>query len=202
MCASDLLVSKSKWESGSSITPSLNTKWFFAITQTSLWAKERKGKTETEWFSSENTLAQTSVEKRGKQIVSIHLSESCLLSVDLNAKKSSTSYSVTPLPSFPLLSLCLHFTHWVINASVVALTRLLFYQRESEVAAFHGHLDTFHKSCKAEVNCKDKILCLKCAGARRHSMVGNNIFPVGCINLPVECNLYIYTSLYLYYLNG
>lgn len=105
-------------------------------------------------------------------------------------------------PSFPLLSLCLHFTHWVINASVVALTRLLFYQRESEVAAFHGHLDTFHKSCKAEVNCKDKILCLKCAGARRHSMVGNNIFPVGCINLPVECNLYIYTSLYLYYLNG
>lgn len=30
----------------------------------------------------------------------------------------------------------------------MALTRLLFYQRESAVAEIHGHLDTVHKSLK------------------------------------------------------
>lgn len=91
----------------------------------------------------------------------------CLLSpVVLNGgkkrKKSSFSLHLSlchPYTRFPLLSLlCVSVPLWMINAphrpasaAAAAPTRLLLYHRWSDVAAFHGHLDTFHKSCKAEV---------------------------------------------------
>lgn len=40
-----------------------------------------------------------------------------------------------------------------VSVPVVGLTRLLFYHTESDMAVFHRDLDTFHKSCNAEVNC-------------------------------------------------
>ncbi len=132
-------------------------------------AKERVRETETEWFSCGSTLAQTSVEKPGKLIVSIHLDESGCSHLrswmQRNPHLLSTSHSVTPPPLFlhspsPFLSLSFSLPLRMINAPcpisvpVAPLTRLLFYHRESDVAAFHGHLDAFHKSCKAEVDCR------------------------------------------------
>lgn len=144
------------------MTPSLNRDDIFPINHMRQWGKEQR-QTETEWFSCGSTLAQTSAEKPGKLIVSIHLYESACshlwTRMQRNPHLLSTSHSITPFsPSFSL-------PHWMINAScpvlvpVAALTRLLFYHRESNVAAFHGHLDTFNKSCEAEVNCRGSRVC-------------------------------------------
>lgn len=72
-----------------------------------------------------------------------------LSSVVLNAKTSSVPSS-TPCSS----------SEWSMQPVLYRfLTRLLFYHRESDVAAFHGHLDASHKSCKAEVSCRGSRAC-------------------------------------------
>lgn len=66
------------------------------------------------------------------------------------------SYPLPSLHSPPLRMINTPCPVWV---PVVALTRLLFYHRESDVAEIHGHLDTLHKSCKAEVGWEENRAC-------------------------------------------
>lgn len=58
------------------------------------------------------------------------------------------SCSHCPFPFFPCSPSVNDALRRPVSLPAAALTRLLFYHTESDVAAFHGHLDTFHKSCR------------------------------------------------------